>query len=126
MALVLTDEIDIEAQRILDAPDNFVALKLQPSNCSVTDVLASYESISSILRRKEAIRNPKAAKARAKLDQAKLRLSNEKQLNIEKGKFQASYTSATVIPPEMVAKLNYILNTTESLERRASTVTNAL
>ena len=121
MALVVSSDIDVEAQRVIEASDHFAVLKLEPSKCTLEDVLNSCTEINAILRRREAIRNPKAAKARTRVDEAKAALGTESQLKAEKGKHRTVFVSTT-IPPEQAAILSLILNTTEMLERRADAI----
>jgi hypothetical protein len=87
MALVTSDEITREATRILSCEDDFAVLRLNPTSCTLEEVGNAYKEIGAILKRREAIRNPTATKARARLEQVNARLGDKALLAHEKAKF---------------------------------------
>lgn len=112
MALVTSDEITLEANRILNCEDDFAVLKLNPVSCTVEDVAQSYKDIGAILKRREAIRNAAAAKARVKLDRVNARLGDKALLAHEKSKF----SGLAVLAKEDMVELEGIAAYTAALE----------
>ncbi|GET93454.1 hypothetical protein, conserved [Leishmania tarentolae] len=74
MALVISDEATQEAQRILACSNSFEVLELSPSNCTKEKVLEQYEAKALLF--KGLFRNKLAMQAKAKLDNAKVRLAD--------------------------------------------------
>ena len=122
MALVTSDEITREATRIINCEDDFAVLRLNPTACTLDEVEKSYKEIGAILKRREAIRNPAATKARGRLEQVHSRLADKELLAHEKAKFSglgvmakqekdvlegiAEYTAALEAQVEQLDKLN--------------------
>ena len=76
MALVISDEVTQEAQRILGCHNSFEVLQLSPEKCTKELVTEQYEAKAALFKR--LFRNKLAMQAKAKLDNAKMRLSDPK------------------------------------------------
>ncbi|KPA81376.1 hypothetical protein ABB37_03755 [Leptomonas pyrrhocoris] len=74
MALVISDEVTQEAQRILACQNSFEVLQLSPEKCTKQLVMEQYEAKVALFKR--LFRNKLALQAKAKLDNAKMRLSD--------------------------------------------------
>lgn len=74
MALVISDEVTQEAQRILACQNSFEVLQLSPAQCSKELIMERYEAKATLFKR--LFRNKLAMQAKAKLDNAKMRLSD--------------------------------------------------
>ncbi|KAK7197314.1 hypothetical protein NESM_000678400 [Novymonas esmeraldas] len=74
MALVISDEATREAERILACRNGFEVLELSPDNCTKEMVLEHYETKVALFKR--LFRNRLAMQAKAKLDNAKMRLAD--------------------------------------------------
>lgn len=76
MALVISDEVQREAQRIIAAKDAFDVLEVNPNECDKETVLRVYEGKVTLF--KKLFRNKAAVQAKARLDDAKMRLTDER------------------------------------------------
>lgn len=74
MALIISDEVTREAERILACRNSFEVLELHPSACTKEMVLEQYEAKAALFKR--LFRNKLAMQAKAKLDNAKMRLAD--------------------------------------------------
>eukprot|EP00758_Cryptobia_borreli_P005732 Tbor_TRINITY_DN4975_c5_g2::TRINITY_DN4975_c5_g2_i1::g.9950::m.9950 len=95
MSLTPSNEITLESTRILNCTDNFAILKLNPTTCTVKDATINYNLINNIIKKREAIRNPLAIRAREKLDIAYARLSDIYIIIQEKEAFMSKVTEAS-------------------------------
>lgn len=76
MSLVVSDEVQREAQRIIAAKDSFDVLQIHPRDCSKELVLRVYEEKVALF--KKLFRSKAAMQAKARLDDAKMRLTDER------------------------------------------------
>lgn len=76
MALVVDDEVQREVQRILTAKDSFGVLEVSPGDSGKEVVLRQYEAKAALFRR--LFRNKLAMQAKARLDDAKMRLLDDR------------------------------------------------
>jgi hypothetical protein len=86
MALVISDEVTREAQRILACQSSFEVLQLSPEKCTKELVVKQYEAKVALFKR--LFRNKLAMQAKAKLDTAKMRLSDPKLREKEVGELK--------------------------------------
>lgn len=116
MALTISDEVTVEAQRILSCKNCFEVLELSPMNCTKEIVLQQYEAKVSLFKR--LFRNKLAMQAKAKLDNAKVRLSDnqlrEKEAEIFRDLQQSVYKDH--------AELYSLESRTKMLEIRAAAI----
>ncbi|KPI85681.1 hypothetical protein ABL78_5261 [Leptomonas seymouri] len=76
MALVISDEASQEAQRILACRNSFEVLQLSVEKCTKELIMEQYEA--KVVLFKRSFRNKLAIQAKARLDNAKMRLSDPK------------------------------------------------
>ncbi|CAJ1038266.1 hypothetical protein Q4I30_008134 [Leishmania utingensis] len=116
MALVISDEATQEAERILACQNSFKVLELNPSNCTKEMVLMQYETKASLF--KGLFRNKLAMQAKAKLDNAKVRLADTQLREKEAAAFKALQHDVH----KDYAELQALEVRTRVLEMRAATV----
>lgn len=113
MAVVLTDETDQEARRILSSSNAFDVLQLTITTSSREEVLHQYTTISEPFRK--AVRNRLAAEARERLDKAKMALLDPVLRGQEIQKLQSRMTAVRLDQEE----LELLASRTRMLEAKA-------
>lgn len=120
MALVLTDSLQTEIDRILEAPNAFEVLKLTVTNCTKERVQEQFTLLLEPFLR--ATRDLRAMRVREKLKMAKSTLLDDVLRSKETSKVQEKVSIAWHERQE----LEFIEQRTRSLETRAANILAAL
>lgn len=116
MALILSDDVSKEAKRILTSTNSFEVLEFLPQDFSRELVLQRHEEKIKMLRKH--FRNKEALLAKSKVDEAKMRLLDdrlrEKECFLQKKEIQHDV--------EEREKLRNIEEHTRMLEKRAAVI----
>jgi hypothetical protein len=98
MALVVSEEWEMEAKRIVDASGHFEVLGLTPPRVTVEDVRAAFEQSRRRLLTRDSIRSPAVQRARGLLEKAHQALSDtlllDRALSASQRQKEAKYMDA--------------------------------
>ncbi|EAN79937.1 hypothetical protein, conserved [Trypanosoma brucei brucei TREU927] len=114
MSLVLADEVEVEARRIIASQNAFDVLGICPTDIRSDAVLRCYETKVGLFRR--LVRNRLAMEAKAKLDHAKMLLLDETLRAKELAKFNECQRKDMLTKEELRA----VEARTKLLEQRAA------
>lgn len=114
MALVVSGDTEREAQRIIASKNAFEVLEVSPTECSRETVLRQYDEKSTPFRR--LFRNKLALQAKARLDEAKMRLLDDHLRSKELASFTADQRDGIKDRAELTA----LEARTRMLEMRAA------
>lgn len=114
MALaVIPDDVEKESARILSCSNAFAVLELTPNNYTVEKAISRHEEKTNML--KKHFKNRNAVLARARLDDAKMKLLDTQLWNKEKEIHQR----AELEKRTMFANIEHLEVRTRMLEERA-------
>lgn len=116
MALVVTSDVEQEARRIIAAISAFEVLQLNPRDCEKEAVVRQYETKAVLFKR--LFRNRLAMQAKARLDDAKMRLLDERLRVKEMNTHDESKRDAMRVKYE----ISTLESRTQMLEMRAAAI----
>eukprot|EP00796_Vickermania_ingenoplastis_P008168 gene8168-5697_t len=114
MALVLSDEVTREAQRIIAAKNAFEVLEILPDGFTPALVLEHYEAKVQLFKRH--FRNKTAAVAKSRVDEAKMRVLDDRL----RAKEVESFTAVVIDEAQVREELRQLEERTKLLELRAA------